>query len=168
MTPRLKMYVLPSTQSLEDAYNEVVSSGYSRIPVIAEDKDHVVGILHLKDFLEAYIDADRSRKISEFAIPPLFIGEYETIDDVFKLFQKERRHLAIVQDEYGGTAGLVSMEDLIEEITGDIFDETDKGEPKQIRQTSKNILLVQTDVELEKINELLGIDLHRDADYNTI
>jgi len=127
MTPRLKMYVIQKNRTLEDIYEQLLASGHSRIPIIDEDKDHIVGVLYLRDFLESYIDeSNRGKKVSTLVQEPLFIGEYETIGDIFKIFQKERRHMAIVQDEYGGTAGLISLEDIVEEITGDIFDETDK------------------------------------------
>lgn len=87
---------------------------------------------------------------------------------MLEIFQRERRHLAIVQDEYGGTAGLITMEDIIEEVTGDIYDETDKSDPKRIRRSGKDTLIVTGDVEIEKINHLLHVDLDREENYNTI
>lgn len=169
MTPRLKMYVIQKDRTLEEVYSELIASGHSRIPIIDEDKDHIVGVLYLRDFFEAYITKDKDTDVGSIVRPPLFIGEYETIGDVLEIFQREHRHMAIVQDEYGGTAGLVSMEDIIEEVTGDIFDETDKHhEARRIRKSSKDTLIVAGDVEIEKINELLDVQLDREDDFNTI
>lgn len=168
MTPRIKMKTLQEDLTLREVYSEIVSLGISRVPIYNDDKDDITGIVYLRDFLESYIKKPTDTPLRSIAKIPLFIGEYEIISDIFEVFKKNRVHIAIVQDEYGGTSGLITMEDIIEEITGDIFDETDEQEEKKIRKHGKDSIIVSGDTEIEKINEELEIEIERTADYNTI
>ena len=167
MTPRTKMFVIESGANIEDVYEKLLASGYSRIPVIGEDKDDIVGILYLRDYLTARIEKEQT-SILDIIKEPLFIGEYETIWDIFHVLQRQKRHIAIVQDEYGGTAGLITLEDIIEEITGDIVDETDFEDDKRMKKISPDCYIVNGDVEIDEINELFSINIDREDDFNTI
>lgn len=127
----------------------------------------MVGVVYLRDYLTAKIERNNT-PIIDIAKEPLFIGEYETIGDIFQVLQQQKRHMAIVQDEYGGTAGLITLEDIIEEITGDIIDETDADDSKQIRKVSAECYIVDGDVEIDDINDLFDVEIDREDDYNTV
>ena len=132
---------------------------YSRIPVYEDDRDNIIGILYIKDYLikarEAGFDNVDIRPILR---KPYFIPETKNIDDLFYDLQTKRQHIAILIDEYGGFAGIVTMEDIIEEVMGDIDDEYDEEEPT-IQKTGENTYIVDGSMDLDDINEELGTDL---------
>jgi putative hemolysin len=128
MVPRIDIEAVPASAPLDDFVETIVREGHSRIPVYAESIDNIVGILYAKDLLP-YLARGESPAISTILRTPLFVPESITIDDLLHNFQRRKVHIAIVLDEYGGTAGLVTIEDLIEEIVGEIQDEYDVEEP---------------------------------------
>ncbi|MDX5449080.1 MAG: gliding motility-associated protein GldE [Bacteroidota bacterium] len=127
MKPRMDVVTLEWNDSYEEVLDVVVNSGYSRIPVYLDSFDHVKGVLYIKDLLP-YIEAQKDFDWKQLLRDPFFVPETKKIDDLLKEFQHKRVHLAIVVDEFGGTSGIVTLEDVIEEIVGDISDEFDDEE----------------------------------------
>jgi CBS domain containing-hemolysin-like protein len=130
MVPRVAMVALPASATLEDAVDAIIGGGHSRIPVYEESVDEIVGILYAKDLLP-FLKGDAAPRpvLRTLLRPPVLVPESMTIDDLLHELQRRKVHLAIVLDEYGGTAGLVTIEDLLEEIVGEIQDEYDEEEP---------------------------------------
>lgn len=154
MAPRTDMYAIDENESTGDAVRIFLESGHSRIPVYKEDIDDIVGILYAKDLLGPLSRADRLIAIKNIMRKPLYVPETMKTDEALETMKKARKHLAIVVDEYGGTAGLVTLEDLIEEIVGDIQDEYDKETP-EIMRVDDGTYVVQGQVNLEDLAETL-------------
>ena len=133
MVPRIDMVAVPADIPLDDLIDTIVNAGHSRIPVYEESIDNVIGILYAKDLLPYLKGADHPPAIRTILRTPLFVPESMTVDDLLHEFQRRKVHIAIVLDEYGGTAGLVTIEDLLEEIVGEIQDEYDVEEPMIVR-----------------------------------
>ena len=134
MVPRTTMVTLPADASMEEAIDTVIEEGHSRIPVYEENIDEIIGILYAKDLLP-FLKGSASERPSLRSIlrTPVFVPESMSVDDLLHEFQRRKVHIAIVLDEYGGTAGLVTIEDLLEEIVGEIQDEYDEEEPLIVR-----------------------------------
>ena len=160
MTPRTDMFCLQADQSLEEMLQAIEQKPLSRIPVYEQDKDDIVGILYCKDLL-GLPSAVAERKGWDFRSllrKPYFIPETKKASELFREFRFNRIHLAIVVDEYGGVAGLVTMEDLLEELFGEILDEYDPEEP-QPRELDENTIVIPARMSIEDFNRLVGADL---------
>lgn len=170
MTPRTDMACLPRTATMDEAREFVMAEGHSRIPIFEETMDVIVGVLYAKDVLAATRENSfGSRTVSDIMRSPLFVPETKKVTDLLKDFQHAGVHLAIVLDEYGGTAGLVSIEDIIEEIVGDIVDEYDEEEPSEwIRRTSAISADLDARTRINEVNDTLDIELPEDEDYETV
>ena len=129
MVPRIAMVALPATATLDQMVDTIVEGGHSRIPVYEDSVDNVVGILYAKDLLPYLKGEDQPPPVGRLVRAPLFVPESMSVDDLLHSLQRRRVHIAIVLDEYGGTAGMVTIEDLLEEIVGEIQDEYDTEEP---------------------------------------
>lgn len=167
MTPRLRMFVLDSKISIKDAVDELIKSKYSRAPIIDGSKDKVVGIAYLKDLLTAYRSRKGKLNIMEVARTPLFVSQKEVVGDLLRELQSKRAHMAIVVDEFGGVEGLLTLEDLVEEIVGEIVDEVEVS-PKLIRRIDRDTILVHGDTEVEDVESFLNVDLLRVAGSSTV
>jgi CBS domain containing-hemolysin-like protein len=171
MVPRIAIVGLPASTTLEEAIDKVVDEGHSRIPVYDESIDQVVGILYAKDLLPILKAGSGPRPgLRSLLRTPVFVPESMTIDDLLHEFQRRKVHIAIVLDEYGGTAGLVTIEDLLEEIVGEIQDEYDTEEPMVVR-LSDDEARVDGRADIDDLAELFDInDLGlEDADeYDTV
>ena len=170
MIPRIAIVALPAKSNLEDAIDVVVEEGHSRIPVYEESIDEVVGILYAKDllpFLKA--GSDPRPEIRSMLRPPVFVPESMTVDDLLHEFQRRKVHIAIVLDEYGGTAGLVTIEDLLEEIVGEIQDEFDTEEPMVVR-ISDDEARIDGRADVDDLAELFDITLglEDEDEYDTV
>ncbi|MBU7014043.1 MAG: HlyC/CorC family transporter [Theionarchaea archaeon] len=154
MTPRTDMVCLDVETSLEDAKNLIVKSGFSRIPVYEDNVDHIVGILYAKDLLRT----KGKTVLRDLLRDPYFIPETKKVDELLEKMQKSKVHLAIVVDEYGGTAGIVTIEDLLEEIVGEIFDEYDVTRIP-IRVLDDHTVLINGMVPIDEVNELLNVNI---------
>lgn len=148
MTPRMDMFCLEVNTPLEEVIEKVRERRYSRIPVFEGSLDQIVGILNVKDLMTASLKSPPPRGLRELLHPALFVPETKRLDAMLKEFQKRRRHMAIVVDEYGGTAGLVTLEDLLEELVGEISDEFD---PQLIG-------VVPLDSSSYRVSAMLGVD----------
>jgi putative hemolysin len=158
MTPRTDMVYLDVAIELNDVLATVVEKGHSRIPVYEDNIDNIVGILHVKDLLKCWYEEKRDVKLADLLRPPLLIPETKRIDDLLQEFRAERTHMAIVLDEYGGTAGLVTIEDVIEEIVGEIQDEYDQ-EDLLIEDLEDGSYRLDARTPIDEVNNLLSIIL---------
>jgi len=168
MTPRTDMFCLQGDQSLEEILEVIEDQHYSRIPVYEEDKDDITGILYCKDLLGVRGNPEKRRdwNLRAFLRKPYFIPQTKKASDLFREFRFNRVHLAIVVDEYGGVAGLVTMEDLLEELFGDILDDYDPEEP-QPRKLDENTMVIPGRMPIEDFNQLAGAELPEE-DYDTM
>ncbi len=155
MIPRINMAGVSVTMNLSDVIDIVKRSGHSRIPLFGESLDDIKGIIYAKDLL-SYAFENKDPDLISIARKPYFIPENLKIDDLLREMRKKRLHIAIVVDEYGGTSGLVTMEDIIEEIVGEIEDEYDT-EPPPIIEISADTYMVEGTVTISDLNEQLDI-----------
>ena len=156
MIPRVDMECFDSTVTVGVATDGVKELGFSRVPVYEGDIDHIVGILYAKDLLKFDTQTDRDRPITDILRPPLFTPESKNAGELLRELQRRRTHIAVVVDEYGGTAGLVTLEDLIEEIVGEIRDEHDQEEPL-LTIIDKSTLIADGMVRLDELAESMGL-----------
>lgn len=167
MTPRTEVYMINSKLPL--SIEELLEENYSRIPVYEGDMDNIIGILYLKDFLhEAYQVGFENVDIKKLLHRPYFVPECKNIDQLFKELQKSKRHLAVLIDEYGGFSGIVTIEDLIEEVMGDINDEYDDDDPV-IRKIDNDTYIVNGLISIKELNDKLQLNLDEETeDYDTL
>jgi len=157
MVPRIDMTCVEANTPLEKIKELVRRVGYSRIPLYKDNIDNIIGVLHMKDlFLE---ENKESLNLSSIARKPYFIPETKKIAELLREMKKEKTHIAIVMDEYGGTAGLITMEDILEEIVGEIRDEYDVGEEDLIKKLDEETYRVSANLSLADLNETLRTDL---------
>ena len=169
MTPRTDMASLPYDAPLAQVRELVVAEGHSRVPVYQENLDTIVGVLYAKDLLSATGMPDfASKRVSDIMRSPLFIPETRKLTDLLHDFRREGVHIAIVLDEYGGTAGLVTIEDVVEEIFGEITDEYDETETEEIRRLSETAAEIDAQTRIGDINDELNIELPEEEDYETV
>ncbi len=174
MTPRTKMVALPVSLTLEQAADRVAETGRSRYPVYQDSLDDILGTVHAKAIL-AGIRTDGKRTLESVMRPALFVPGTREVEDVLADMKRQKVHLAIVLDEFGGTAGLVTMEDLLEEIVGQIYDEYDRPEPPPSPlppaapggSTAAAVPVVPGGMEIKDVNRAFGLELD-DTDYTTI
>ena len=155
MVPRTKMHLLESDKTVDEALQYIQEMGDSRIPVYTETPDHIEGIVLIKDLLSAFSQGKKDCRVTEVMRQPLFVPETMYVPRLFKLMQKKRMHMALVIDEYGGTAGLITMEDLLEEIVGEIQDEYDR-EDLPVTKLPNGTFRALAETSLEEVNETLG------------
>ena len=167
MVHRTDMVMLWVEDPAEEILKTIVDSGMSRFPVYNENADDIIGILNTRDFL---LNAQRKepRSVRELLRPAYFVPESVRTDVLFRDMQSKKVHMAIVVDEYGGTSGLVTMEDLLEEIVGNIYDEFDPQDEQDITRLEENLWRVAGSAELELLAEELDIDLPEDEEYDTL
>lgn len=167
MTPRTEVYMINIKLPL--SIEELLEENYSRIPVYEGDIDNIIGILYLKDFLhEAYQVGFENVDIKKLLHRPYFVPECKNIDQLFKELQKSKKHLAVLIDEYGGFSGIVTIEDLIEEVMGDINDEYDDDDPV-IRKIDNDTYMVNGLISIKELNDKLHLNLDEETeDYDTL
>jgi CBS domain containing-hemolysin-like protein len=164
MTPRADMFVIDIDEQLN--LEEIVKSGFTRIPVIEGHIDHVIGILHVKDLFMQYLTARDNIDARKIIRQPYFVPENKKLDSLMQAFKNGRQHLAIVIDEHGGVEGLITLEDALEEIVGEITDETDRVEPRIIRVKGDE-WIVPGKSDIEDVNEKIAMDIPESKDYDT-
>jgi CBS domain containing-hemolysin-like protein len=162
MTPRLYVFSLDGNLHLREAQELLYNSKYSRIPVYDGTLDNITGVLYKTRALTELAKGRNEAKLKDIAYPPLFVPSGKTADDLMKQFQQEKRHMAVVVNEFGGVMGIVTLEDLLEEVVGEIMDETDITE-ELIKRLGKNHILVHGRTEVRKINDFLKVDLGDEA-----
>ena len=165
--PRVDMVALPVTSSIDDVKQIFVQSQFSRIPVFEEDKDNILGILNYKDFIIAEYN-EQEFDIKKLIKQPLKVTKTMKVDELMRVMQKEKKHMAIVYDEYGGTSGLVTMEDALEEMVGEIYDEHDDAEDAPITKINDKKFRVDPDISVEDLFEYLQIEHLPETTYPSV
>ena len=168
MIPRGQMVVIEREASAEDILARVIESGHSRFPVIDDDKDKVVGVVLAKDMLRfLHTGADAPFDLASITRPATFTPESKRVNVLLKEFRTARNHMAVVLDEYGGTCGLVTIEDVLEEIVGEIDDEHDAAEDVDIRESGEGRWTVRALTPIEDFNAAIGTE-YSDEEFDTI
>jgi putative hemolysin len=160
MVPRPDVVALPASTTVREAIETLVREGYSRVPIFDETIDNIVGILYGKDLFPLVLDERLEGRVGAVARPAYFVPESKKTDDLLRELQQNRLQIAIVVDEYGGTAGLVTIEDLLEEIVGEIHDEFDVDEEQKIVKNGEAEAVVDAAVSIDDVNDALSLDLH--------
>ncbi len=169
MTPRSKVVAMELDTTWDEMMNRVVETGRTRIPIYNKKIDNVVGILYVKDLLrESRRHKSKRRPLNKLIREPLFVPMMTLLHEMLSMFLHARTHMAIVQDEYGGLAGVVTIEDVLEEIVGEIVDETDRDQNNEIAVLNPQQADVEGSVHIDRLNEELGIELPKDDDYDTV
>jgi putative hemolysin len=164
MTPRGDMFVIEADE--KPNFEKIIESGFTRIPVIEGDVDHIIGILNIKDLFLHIITSGDEIDVRKIMTPPYFVPENKKLDKLLHQFKKRKHHMAIVVDEYGGVSGLITLEDALEEIVGEISDETDKDEPHIVKHKVKDwIVLGKSDI--DEVNDIIGMEIPESKDYDT-
>ena len=158
MVPRTDMVTVPAAAGVQEIIAVIAGSGHSRIPVFAEDLDHIVGVIHAKDLLGFWGQAGETVDVSAIIRKPVFVPQSMPLTQLLAAFERYRTHLAIVVDEYGGTAGVVTMEDVLEEIVGDIEDEYDQVE-ELVSEGPDGSLMVDARLEVDELSKRLEHEL---------
>ena len=166
MVPLSEVTALPEEATLEEAAAEIADKQHTRIPIYRERVDQIIGILHAFDVLIAEAEGKRTT-ITELMRPPIFVPESKPTVDLLLELQRAGQQLAVVVDEYGGATGICTIEDILEEIVGEIEDEYDRG-PSPIRAEGPGLWRVQARTPVSKVNQTLGIDLPEGQDYETV
>ncbi|NOX97054.1 MAG: HlyC/CorC family transporter [Nitrospirae bacterium] len=168
MIPRLDIVAVEAGRSLTDILKVAVDAGHSRIPVFEKKVDNIIGVLYVKDLLSLWENKDEEKlKVKDLIRAPYFVPETKQVSELLREFQKKKIHLAIVVDEYGGTAGLVTLEDLLEEIVGEIEDEYDE-EREGIKILGEGVALIDGKTDVGEANEKLDIDLPEKEGVETV
>ena len=167
MTPRTKMFTLNSKKILFEALPEINNSGFSRIPVYSENSDNIIGIVHVRDVLKSLEHDEKVISLESIMREPIFVSQEKMVSDLLKEMQGRQTHIAIVVDEFGGVEGCVTLEDLLEEIVGEIHDEKDTVQ--EIFQSEGNdTILTDGDIEIDKINEIFRTSIPEGDDYSRL
>ncbi len=171
MVPRTEMVWIEQTKSIRQALALSLRTGYTRVPVIGESVDEVVGVVNLKDLVKSAMDTggngDRPRTVADLMGDATFVPDTKRLDDLLREMQLSRNHMAIAVDEYGGTAGLLTIEDILEEIVGEITDESDTDDRPPIDHLGDGAVRVSSRLPVEDLGELFGLELD-DSDVETV
>jgi len=166
MVPRIDIVAVPSDSSFEDIARAIVERGYSRIPVFEDTIDNIVGVVYARAVLDYLANGAKPGDVKGMARPPYFVPESKKVDELLAEMRRNKLSIAIVVDEYGGTAGLVTIEDLIEEIVGEIADEFDVEE-EPIQRVSESEAILDARVSIDALQELFGVQVE-EGDFDTV
>ena len=168
MMPRTKMFTLNAKMLLFEALPLINQSGHSRIPIYDKNKDDIVGIIHVRDVLKELEQDHKMIPLEKIARKPIFASQEKMVSSLLKEMKGRQIHMAIVIDEFQGVEGLVTLEDLIEEIVGEIRDETDSITPTLFQSVDKNTIITNGDIEIDKINEIFKTGVPEGEDYASL
>jgi CBS domain containing-hemolysin-like protein len=161
MVPRTDVVAIKSSSSIKEVLETAIQAGHSRIPVFEEKIDNIIGVLYSKDLLKVCLSGETVFDLTKIVRPAYFIPESKPLAVLLREFQRNQVHIAIVVDEYGGTAGLVTLEDILEEITGEIEDEYDEAEEKIVSLEDGGYLM-DARLDIESVEDLLGIEIEKE------
>ena len=164
MTPRADMFVIDADEPL--SLDAIAASGYTRIPVTEGDIDHIVGIINIKDLFTHRVTSSEPIDIRKLMTEPYFVPEQKKLDSLLHQFKKRKHHMAIIVDEHGGVSGLITLEDALEEIVGEISDETDKEEPR-ITKLKEKVWIVPGKSDIDEVNEIIPMEIPDLKEYDT-
>ena len=168
MTPRTKMFTLNSKTLLFEALPLINQNGFSRIPIYGASKDDIVGFVHVRDVLKELENDNKMKSMEQMARKPVFASQEKMVSDLLKEMKGRKTHMAIVVDEHGGVEGLVTLEDLIEEIVGEIEDESDPVKPTVYERIDKDTIITNGDIEIDEINEIFKTNVPEGDDYASL
>ncbi|MDU1911297.1 hemolysin family protein [Fusobacterium sp.] len=168
MTPRTAMLAFEGNKTIDDIWYEMVDNGFSRIPVYEDTIDNILGVLYIKDIMNCIKDGNTNVSIKNFIRPGYFVPETKSIIEILKEFKALKVHIALVLDEYGGIVGLLTIEDLIEEIVGEIRDEFDTEEEEFVTQIDENSYEVDAMIDIETLDKELSLNLPESDDYESL
>ncbi|MDT5136737.1 MAG: magnesium and cobalt exporter, family [Mycobacterium sp.] len=171
MVPRTEMVWIEGDKTPSQAMTLAVRSGHSRIPVIGENVDDILGVVYLKDIVQQTLfssDGNEGATVAQVMRPPVFVPDSKPLDTLLREMQRDRIHMALLVDEYGAIAGLVSIEDVLEEIVGEIADEYDQAETAPIEELGDNRFRVSARLPIEDVGELYGVEFDDDLDVDTV
>jgi CBS domain containing-hemolysin-like protein len=158
MTPRTDIVAVEVDQTAQEALKLIIDQGYSRLPLYEDHADKVVGVIYAKDLIRYLVEGKLPERLSDIARPAIFVPDSKRVDDLLTEMRKQRVHMAIVVDEYGGTAGLVTIEDILEEIVGEIEDEYDRSESQLVRISDKEAV-VDGRLDIDTLNEAFHVGI---------
>ena len=168
MTPRTKMFTLNSKMLLFEALPQINQSGHSRIPIYGDAKDDIVGFIHARDILKELEKDNKMTSLEQIARKPVFASQEKMVSSLLLEMQGRKTHMAIVIDEHGGVEGLVTLEDLVEEIVGEIEDETDLPKPVKYEKIDQDTIITNGDIEIDIINEIFKTNIPEGDDYASL
>ena len=168
MIPRTTVFAVEASKTLEEIWDVITGNGYSRIPVYEEGIDNIIGVFYIKDIFNVIRDGKLNMQVKSFIREAYFVPETKAWVEKLEVFKKKHIHMAIVLDEYGGTSGIITIEDLIEEIVGDINDEFDIEHDEEIKKVADNKYIIDAMLDVEFLNEELSIDLPVSEDYDSL
>jgi len=168
MTPRTKMFTLDSKMLLFEALPQINQSGHSRIPIYGDTKDDIVGFIHARDILKELEKDNKMTSLEQIARKPVFASQEKMVSSLLKEMQGRRTHMAIVIDEHNGVEGLVTLEDLVEEIVGEIEDETDLPHPIGYERIDQDTIMTNGDIEIDIINKIFNTNIPEGDDYASL
>jgi putative hemolysin len=163
MVPRIDLMAFEETTTLEEATETLLRTGHSRAPVYTESIDHIVGLVYIKDLLAAWREGELDRKVSDLLREAYFVPEAKKVDDLLAEMQAKRVHMAVVVDEYGGTAGLVTIEDIVEEIVGEILDEYDLAEEMAYEEVQRGVYIFSGGIDLDDVNNIADAHIPKET-----
>ena len=167
MTPRTKMFTLNSKMLLFEALPMINKSGFSRIPIYGKNQDEIIGIINVRDVLKCLEKEEKMINLQQLSRKPIFVSQEKMVNDLLKEMQGRKSHMAIVLDEFGGVEGCVTLEDLVEEIVGEIHDETDVTKDNFQREGDSTII-TNGDIEIDELNEIFKTRIPQGDDYATL
>ncbi len=168
MVPRTEIVWIEHDKTVRQALALALRTGFTRLPAIGESVDEIVGVVNIKDLMQAYMaEGGQHRQVEDLMNPASFVPDSKRLDDLLKEMQVSHQHMAIAVDEYGGTAGLLTIEDILEEIVGEITDESDTDERPEVEELENGAVRVSSRLSVDDLGELFGIDLE-DHDVETV
>ncbi len=167
MTPRTDIFALPVETPWDQSCAKVVEAGHTRVPIYQDSLDNIIGVLYAKDLL-GHIGDDRPPNLRSTMRKPYFVPETVVLNDLLREFKARKVHMAVVLDEYGGTSGVVTIEDVLEEIVGEIADEYDRPEPALMKRIDGKTAEVDGRLHIDDLNDTFGLDIPEDKDYDTV
>ena len=168
MTPRTKMFTLKAKTILFEALPEINQNGYSRIPIYGANRDDIVGFVHVRDVLKELENENKMKSLEQIARKPVFVSQEKMVSALLKEMKGRKTHMAIVVDEHGGVEGLVTLEDLLEEIVGEIEDETDIVKSTEYERIDQETIITNGDIDIDKINEIFKTKIPEGDDYASL
>ncbi len=168
MTPRTKMFSLNSKMLLFEALPQINQSGHSRIPIYGNTSDDIVGFIHVRDVLKELEKDNKMASLEQIARKPVFASQEKMVSALLKEMKGRKTHMAIVVDEHGGVEGIVTLEDLLEEIVGEIEDETDKARPIEYERIDQDTIIAKGDIEIDTVNKVFNTKIPEGDDYATL
>ena len=167
MTPRTDIFALSVDMPLQEACEQTIEAGHTRVPLYEGDIDNIIGILYAKDLLQ-HVTQSEPPELRSVMREPYFVPETKSLDDLLREFKARKVHLAVALDEYGGTAGLITIEDILEEIVGEIADEYDRIEPDMLRRVDQRTVEADGRLHIDELNDAMELELPEDGDYDTV